>query len=260
MKVEILGVKIDDINLATALAMTEKWIQDRDKHYIVTPNLEFILSAQEDREFKRILNNADLAIPDSSSLGFSYWLLRKSFLIRLLLWPFYFSPFKQVIQFNRVSGTEFMEALCQLAKEKGFTIGLLGGEEGVAIKSSECLMRKYPNLKISYVSSGGIIDSDGNSHNTQYIIPATDILFVAFGHIKQEKWIAYNLNKIPVKIAIGVGGAFDYISGRIPRASKWIRDLGFEWLFRLIIQPRRIKRQLALLKLIIWILLSQKHF
>ena len=77
-------------------------------------------------------------------------------------------------------------------------------------------------------------------------IPPLDLLFVALGHIKQEKWIAANLDKIPVHLAMGVGGAFDYLSGRVPRAPKWMRDLGFEWLFRLIMQPWRIKRQLAL--------------
>src|SRR3989338_5459360 len=78
-----------------------------------------------------------------------------------------------------------------------------------------------------------------------------DILFVAFGHIKQEKWIGKNLKKIPVKVAMGVGGAFDYLSGEVMRAPKFIRVLGLEWLFRLILQPWRIKRQLALVKYMI---------
>ncbi|EKD85274.1 MAG: hypothetical protein ACD_38C00056G0001 [uncultured bacterium] len=80
-----------------------------------------------------------------------------------------------------------------------------------------------------------------------------DLLFVAFGHIKQEKWIDNNLDKIPVRVAIGVGGAFDYLSASVPRAPKVLRKLGFEWLFRLMIQPWRLKRQLALLKYL-WLL------
>ena len=81
-----------------------------------------------------------------------------------------------------------------------------------------------------------------------------DILFVAFGFPKQEQWIAENLDKIPVKVAMGVGGAFDYISGNVPRSPVFIRKLGLEWLFRLIIQPWRLKRQLALFKFIYLVL------
>ena len=77
-----------------------------------------------------------------------------------------------------------------------------------------------------------------------------DILFVAFGSPKQEIWIADNLNKIPAKVVVGVGGSFDFISGKVPRAPKFVRNLGLEWLFRLIIQPWRIKRQLSLLEFI----------
>lgn len=271
MKIDILGVKIDKINQAEALEKIEKWIWNQDKHYIVTPNLEFILAAQKDQDFKGILNRADLAIPDSSSLGFSYWLLKRKFWERLIFWPLFFLPVKQLIPFDRVSGTDLMESLCQLSAEKGFVAGFLGGGKRVAEKCAERLLQKYPNLKISYISSGGTIDNNGNSQQvdsskyyvvgknqeiipaTSYQLPPTDLLFVAFGHIKQEKWIAGNLNKIPVKVAMGVGGAFDYLSGNTPRAPKFLRDLGFEWLFRLIIQPRRFKRQLALLEYL-WLL------
>jgi len=82
-------------------------------------------------------------------------------------------------------------------------------------------------------------------------------LFVAFGAPKQEFWISENLNKIPVKVAIGVGGAFDYISGKIPRAPRFIRNIGFEWLFRLVVQPWRMKRQLSLIKFA-WLIAKEK--
>lgn len=225
MKSDILGVKIDDVDMAEALSIVEKWIWKPGKHYIVTPNPEFIVAAQKDPVFKEMLNGADLAIPDGAGLKLS-------------------GKVK-----NTVSGTDFMERLIRLAAEKGFVVGFLGGKDGVAKRCAECLLRKYPNLKISYISSGGIVGKNGNpSLTTNYKLPPTDLLFVAFGHIKQEKWIATNLEKIPVHVAMGVGGAFDYLSGDVPRAPKWIRDLGFEWLFRLILQPWRIKRQIALLQ------------
>ena len=118
-----------------------------------------------------------------------------------------------------------MEKLVQLSAEKarlsdgqGFVIGFLGGKDGVAEKCAECLKRRYPKLKVSFTSA-----------DTEVKIPPLDLLFVALGHDKQEKWIASNLDKIPVHVAMGVGGAFDYFSGRVPRAPKWIRGLGLEW-------------------------------
>ena len=132
---------------------------------------------------------------------------------------------------------DFMEELVSLAAEKGFTTGFLGGGDGIAKQTAECLLKKYPKLKVFFAGS-----------DTETKIPPVDLLFVALGHIKQEKWIAENLEKIPVHVAMGVGGSFDYLSGNVPRAPKWMRDLGLEWLFRLILQPWRIKRQLALLQ------------
>lgn len=238
-------MKIDDVSLADALITTEKWIWNSgpaspasrgergEKHYLVTPNPEFIVTAQKDPVFKKILNDADLSIPDGIGLKLS-------------------GKIK-----NNVAGTELMERLIELSAEKSFVVGFLGGGEGVAKKTAECLLGKYPNLKISYASSGGLISKDGNPQDVvSSKIPPTDILFVAFGHPKQEKWIAENLPKIPVKVAMGVGGAFDYLSGKLPRAPRWIRNLRLEWLFRLIIQPQRIKRQLKLLQYL-WLLTKQ---
>lgn len=256
--VEILGVKVDRVNKNQALEKVIEWINGRRRRYIVTPNLEFILAAQKDLKFKGILNDADLSIPDSSSLGFGFWLSQRNILIRLLLWPFFFLPLKRLIHFDILTGTDFMETLCKEASKRGFTVGFLGGSGGVAEKAAECLQKKYQNLKVSFAEDGPVVDRSGQSamedrHGRRGDLAMTkkvDILFVAFGQVKQEKWIAQNLDKIPVKVAMGVGGAFDYFGGLVPRAPKFMRVLGFEWLFRLILQPWRIKRQLALVKFV----------
>lgn len=226
MKKEVLGVKIDDISMIDAVARIEKWIRNTGKRYIVTPNPEFIVMAQEDTFFKSILNNADLSIPDGYGLKFS-------------------GKVK-----NTLSGVDLMEKLIELSAEKGFTIGLLGGRDGIAKKCAECLSQKYPNLKVKFAESGGEVDNEGKLLTYPKSVKSLNcnLLFVAFGPPKQEKWIANNFDKIPIKIAMGVGGAFDYLSGSIPRAPVWIRGMGFEWLFRLVFQPRRIKRQLSLVK------------
>jgi N-acetylglucosaminyldiphosphoundecaprenol N-acetyl-beta-D-mannosaminyltransferase len=220
MKKEVLGIKIDDISFNEALAIVEHWIWNPGRHYIVTPNPEFIVAAQTDSEFKKILNQADMAIPDGVGLKLGGDIE------------------------NTISGVDFMEGLIKMAAEKGFVTGFLGGRDRVAEKCAECLQKKHPKLKVAF-ATGNIDDK---------ILP-TDLLFVALGHVKQEKWIANNLDKIPVKVAMGVGGAFDYLSGNIPRAPVWMRNLGMEWLFRLLVQPWRIKRQLALFKYL-WLLLK----
>lgn len=221
MRVQVLGVKIDDISLDEAVETVHGWLKGNSKHYIVTTNPEFIMTAQQDPIFKKILNGADLSIPDGIGLKLT-------------------GKVK-----NRISGVDLMEKLVEKSVDWSSTVGFLGGRDGVAAKTAERLLQKYPDLKISFVSS---------DLSTNYKLPATDLLFVAFGHPKQEKWIYQNLSKLPIKIAMGVGGSFDYISGKVPRAPQWLRDLGLEWLFRLIIQPWRIKRQLRLLKYILLLL------
>lgn len=231
MKKDILGVKIDDITLNEAVELVGKWLNGVGKHYIVTPNPEIVMMAQKDEELKKIINNADLAIPDGVGL-------------------------KLAGDIECITpGIDVMEKLIKMVSERGFTTGFLGGRGGVAEKVAECLKEKYPKLKVTFAESGGEVDKEGKLLKLLKLpkLLNCDLLFVAFGPPKQEKWIDKNLDKISVKVAMGVGGAFDYLSGNVPRAPRWIRNLGWEWLFRLIIQPWRIKRQLALLKYI-WLL------
>lgn len=218
MKKEVLGINIDDVSIEQATKIVRDWLQKRGKHYIVTPNPEIIMMAQQDQELKSIINNADLIIPDGIGL--------KLFTDIVMTTP----------------GIDLLEELIKLAANQGLTIGFLGGRDQVAKKAAECLLRKYPKLKVTFAQSGGKVDKH------------CDLLFVALGAPKQEKWIANNLPKLSVKVAMAVGGSLDYISGRVPRAPRLIRSIGLEWLFRLIIEPWRIKRQLALVKYLLLML------
>ncbi len=220
MKKYILGVKIDDIDINQSIEIVQDWLSKPGKHYIVTPNPEFIMTAQKDLEFKKILNDADLSIPDGAGLKLSGRIK------------------------NTVPGVDFMEKLVEKSVDWGATLGFLGGRNGVAEKTAECLQKKYPKIKIAFAISDLAVSCQ---------LSAVSLLFVAFGAPKQEKWIAENLPKLPVKITMGVGGSFDYISGKIPRAPKWLRHLKLEWLFRLVVQPWRIKRQIKLIKYL-WLL------
>lgn len=241
MKKNILGIKIDDVSADQACKIVEGWLLRDGKHYIVTPNPEIIVMAQKDNQLKDSINKADLAIPDGVGLKLAGFLNSKS---------------ADIV--NHIPGVDLMDRLIFMAAEKGFTVGLLGGEEGVAKKAAECLKEKYPKLKVNFAKSSGLVDNSGDMVTT-YRLPTTNLLFVAFGPPKQEKWIRKNLPHLSVKVAMVVGGGFDYISGKVPRAPKFIRAIGFEWLFRLLIQPWRLKRQLALLKYI-WLLTARSLY
>lgn len=253
-QISVLGVRISSVSLDQASDQVCQWLKGNQKHYITTPNIEFIILAQRDDAFRSILNESDLAIPDSARLGWAYnELEEKNKLLKILKWPLFIFP-----NFFRdlpvTPGVDLMEKLCQVSEEKGFRVGLLGGGEGVAEKAKECLIKRYPKLKVGYAESGGVVMENGEWRMEEGI--KCDILFVAFGQIKQEKWIKRYMNKIPAKVYMGVGGAFDYISGGVERAPSWIRSLGLEWFYRLVKQPWRIKRFGALFKFVFLVLIK----
>ncbi len=275
---QILGVKVDFINFLEAMEVIEGWLKDKTKRYIVTPNVEIIMAAQNNPGFKKILNDADLSIADSLRLDWASRMLHLNLLRKIFLWPFFLFPSLLLNPKPTLTGVDLMENICKLASEKGYKIGLIGGKEGVAKKAAEELEKRLPGLKIPYAKSGGKINYEGKfedsdlrfkikesrekNHKSSIInhisLPEADFLFVGFGHGKQEKWIKNYKNKVNAKIFIAVGGSLDYLSGEIPRAPKLLRSLGFEWLYRLIIQPWRIRRFGSLVKFVFLVLVSGK--
>ena len=221
-KVDILGVKVSKVDYQSATEIIEGFLADGKQHYVVTPNPEFIVLAQNDYEFREILNRADLAIPDGVGLRVG----------------------------ARVTGTDLMIKLCGLAAEKGYSVFLLGGRGGVAEAAAKRLKERFANLNIVGTCEGDPEAPSGPRELHSIDVPladpsvadAVDFLFIAYGAPKQEKWIAKNLPKIPVRVAMGVGGAFDFIAGKKKRAPRILRRLGLEWLWRLIQEPRRLPR------------------
>ena len=259
-KKNILGVGITNATKEQILEYIIKSLEIfKKKYFIVTANPEFLVLANKNLEFKNILNRAELASADGVGVIIAGKILGKSLK-------------------SRFSGIELLENLCKKAVRKPITVGFLGGRAGVAEEAAECLRLKHPQLKISFIgeewNNAGFVlaenrfsrnskqihadkDISGNQFVNQRESASIDILFVAFGAPKQEIWISENLDKIPVKIAIGVGGAFDYISGKVGRSPVWMQNIGFEWLYRLVRQPWRIKRQVALLEFI-WLVFKEK--
>lgn len=246
---EILGVKIDNITRKEAIARVEQMLKNGGQHIITTPNPEMLVDARKDQEFREALNRADLALPDGFGL--------------MLAAHFLSTPLKE-----RICGSDFVWDIFALAAENGYSVYFLGGKEGVAQAAAEGLRIKDKGLRIVGVDSGPQLifkDSPLTQRtvlkNIQRIKDACpDIILVAFGHNKQEKWIARHLGELPsVKIAMGVGGVFDFISGRVRRAPRFMRKIGLEWLWRLGREPRRISRIWRAVVVFICLILREKR-
>ena len=239
-KIKILKVGFNNLDYNRVLEYLLKILKKDDRNrYFVTPNPELLIIANKDDSYRKILSSADLALPDGVGVVWASKLLGKPLA-------------------HRLSGVDLMDNVCRDVARRPITVGFLGGGPGIAEKTSKCLRQKYPGLKVLLAYGG-----NPDRKTAEFIKKETqrddgdkkiDILFVAFGSPKQEVWIAENLKDLPAKLTIGVGGAFDFISGNIRRAPLWIRNLGLEWLFRLIMQPRRIKRQLSLIRFIALVL------
>ena len=215
MKYNIFDVPIDAVTTDEALTMAGKMLSNGRQNKIFTLNPEILLLGRKNQDYKKVLQSADLALLDGIGL---VWLGR-----------FFGMPFKE-----RVTGADFMEEFVKLAWETGKSIFLLGGRNGAAEKTANVLKTTFPNLKIS-----GYLEDQSQWQNCAEIFKA-DILFVAIGAPKQEVWIYDNLPKLRnIKIAVGVGGAFDFISGKIPRAPKLLREIGLEWMWRLMMEPKK---------------------
>ncbi len=244
-KINILKIGFNNLNYDKVLEYLLVILEKGDKNrYFVTPNPELLIIASRDNSYRKILNSADLALPDGAGVVWASKLLGR--------------PLG-----HRLAGADLMENVCRDVAARPITVGFLGGGPGIAEKTSECLRQKYPGLKVLLTYGGNpdnktleLIKKETRKKNGDKKI---DILFVAFGSPKQEIWIADNLKDLPAKLTIGVGGAFDFVSGKIKRAPLWIRKFGLEWIFRLIIQPWRIKRQASLINFV-FLVLKEKLF
>lgn len=228
----ILGVKVNQINFADTLVFIKDLIMSGGQHQVVTVNPEFVVTADRDPEFKEILNTSALSVPDGVGLILAGKILN--------------SPLK-----GRVPGTDLVEELAQTGSDLGWRFFFLGGRNGSGELAGKLLKIRYPQIEIA-----GYFEGDGSMVGDEATVKAVndagkiDILLVAYGHPKQEKWIHRNLAKTEVKVAIGVGGAFDYLSNQKKRAPGFLRQTGLEWFYRLITEPWRLKRQLDLPKFI----------
>lgn len=231
----ILNVRIDEVTVDEAKAKARSFLYEKKLHRIFTPNPEILVAAQRHDSFRSILNTADLSLCDGKGLAL-------------------FSEGK----LNRITGVDFMLELLSIAEKERKSVFLLGsGKTKTVKKLFHYIQKSFPTLHVAgmhpgpnfFVRKDTIVyrNTDEKRTNQQVVEEIQrnkpDILFVAFGHEKQEIWIDTHAKELEgVKIAMGVGGAFDYISGSVRRAPKWLRTAGFEWLYRFFTQPKRFAR------------------
>lgn len=223
----VLGVRVHAVTQAQAMAQVEAALDGGGSLHVATVNPEFIMAAQRDQAFRAVLDEVDLAVPDGVGLVVAG---------RLLGLPL---P-------ERVAGVDLVESIAERAARRGWRLFFLGARPGVALAAAEQLRRRYPGLLVAGAFAGSPRPEEEEAILEQVRMARADVLLVAFGAPAQDLWLRRVRGRHPARVAIGVGGAFDFISGRAQRAPRWLRRLGLEWLHRLYREPWRWRRQLAL--------------
>lgn len=236
--ITILNVRIDDVTYADAMARVESFLREPGLHQIATVNPEFVVMAQTNAEFRRALNAIALNVPDGVGLLWAAKRLQ--------------SPLRE-----RVTGQEMVDRIAALAAKRVERVFFLGAREGIAERAAAVLTNKYPRLQVAGCYAGSPAVGEEDEIIKRINESRACILFVAYGPPKQELWIARNAARLKVAVAMGVGGTFDTLAGIVPRAPAWIRNAGFEWTYRLLCEPRRFRRQLAI-PYFMWLVVTKK--
>lgn len=225
IKQKLLNTSVNNVTMKEAIQCIERLIHEEKKSYVVAINVDVVTKIENDEYLKMITDNADMVLVDGKPL---VWIAN-----------FYNKPVKE-----KVSGSDLVPELCKLSNEKGYSIFILGGKEGVAAKAKQNLTTQFPNLNIvgTYSPSFGFEnDKDEiNSINKKISDCKPDLLFACFGCPKQEKWIYENIELYDAKVSICAGATVDFLAGNIQRAPKWMSDNGLEWFYRFLKEPKRM--------------------
>jgi N-acetylglucosaminyldiphosphoundecaprenol N-acetyl-beta-D-mannosaminyltransferase len=220
----ILGVLISPITMGDALRAIEGWVVARTPTYVTVTPAHAIMDAYRDPDLRRIFNDAGLTTPDGMAV---VWLLR-------------LHGYRNV---GRVYGPDLMLEMCRSGLEKGYRHYLFGGEAGVPQELERRLGERFPGIRIVGVESppfGAISAAEDRAAVARINDARPDVVWVGLGSPTQERWMAAHRGSLEAPVLIGVGAAFDFITGRRPQAPRWIQPLGLEWLFRLGAEPRRL--------------------
>ncbi|MBI2607620.1 MAG: WecB/TagA/CpsF family glycosyltransferase [Candidatus Doudnabacteria bacterium] len=269
-KINIAGVLVDKITKAETLNRIDKFVSSGESNYLVTTYSEFVVFAQADHDYKTVLNQAALSLPDGIGILWAAKFLSlplntKSGILNTItaLWQALYSgvsiifnpKYVRSVITEQVTGSQLIFDLANLAQAKGYSLALVGGTDGVAEASAEKLKQKFPDVKINLALSGVRFDDELVKKIAQ---TNSDILLIAYSPPYQEKWLAQNLDALNINLGMGLGGTFDYLAGKYVPAPKFLHFIGLEWLWRLITQPWRWRRMWNAIPVFIWVVLKYK--
>ncbi|HHX27119.1 MAG TPA: WecB/TagA/CpsF family glycosyltransferase [Firmicutes bacterium] len=226
-RVSILGLPVDRVDMAGAVARVRKLVSENRTCQIVTLNSEIAMTAQENSELAEVICKADLVVPDGAGIVWASRVLGGAL------------P-------ERVAGFDLMQELLACAAEHHWPVFFLGAEPGVAEEAAECGRRRLPGLIVAGTHHGFFDEEEEASVIEEINSTKPRLVFVGMGAPRQDFWIARNKRNILAATCIGVGGSFNVMAGRVKRAPDWMGRCGLEWLFRLACQPTRFVRMLAL--------------
>jgi N-acetylglucosaminyldiphosphoundecaprenol N-acetyl-beta-D-mannosaminyltransferase len=226
-RVSIAGVTVDILTESNVIERVKSFVESGEGHQIITANPLMILAAEKDQALRAAFEGADLVIPDSAGVQ---WAARL-----------------QGQRIKKISGIDLMDKLCAEAAKRNWRVFLLGASPGVAETTAKMLTERHRGLLVAGTDHGYFYQKTREEAVIQRIADAKpDLLFVALPTPFQDGWIHRNLDRLGAKVAMGVGGSFDVLSGRLRRAPPWMRAAGMEWFFRLIQEPCRADRMLRL--------------
>lgn len=232
-RLEILGVGVDRVSSSEALARIATFITEGRatgaSHQIVTANAEIIYQASKNEKMRTVINQAQLVTADGSGVVWASKQLGE--------------PLAE-----RVTGIDLVNSICVASAQYGWKLYILGSAPGVADTAAQNICDKYPGCNIIGTHHGYFDEKEEQKILEELREQKPDVLFVALGAPKQEYWIAEHVSALGIPVAMGIGGSMDVLSGNVKRAPQWMQKLSLEWLYRVLIQPTRFKRVLALPK------------
>ncbi|SFL39949.1 WecB/TagA/CpsF family glycosyltransferase [Pelosinus propionicus] len=238
-RVAVLNVMIDVVTMKEAVETVKQFILQKKSHLVVTPNPEIIMMANKDEQLARIINNADLVIPDGAGV---VWAAR----------------YQGDTMPERVAGYDLVQNLLIEAMSEKYKIYLFGGAPGIAEKAKKIAEERYPGVHIVGTRNGFFTKQDEFQIVNNIKASKPDILLVALGVPRQEKWLEEYKEELNIPVSIGVGGTFDVMAGVVKRAPLWMQRSNLEWLFRLLSEPKRAIRMLALPHFVVKVMTTRK--
>ncbi|MHB2015804.1 MAG: WecB/TagA/CpsF family glycosyltransferase [Candidatus Xenobia bacterium] len=229
----VLGIRVHAVTMADALDTVDRFVREGGPHLVVTLGTEMVMAAQQDNRFREAVENAALVVPDAVGV---VWASRRT---------------AQPLP-SKVAGVDMVAEMARLSGERGWRMFFLGAAEGVAEEAAQALAKRFPGFAVAGTHNGFF--KDDAAVVEQINASGANVLLLALGSPRQEMWYWQHRHELKAAVGMGVGGSFDVFAGRAERAPQWMISLGLEWLHRLVQQPSRWRRMLALPRFVVAVL------